>query len=119
MVSKAKLYAQLDSLEAQLLEGLVPHLTLAANGGNDLVFCVTAFNPFRQLKHKTDSRTEELIELGAQILSLKLKLDEPSEGTVAARICWYCREWGNTKNHHRANAIDLAKRFLDEIENAC
>ncbi len=56
VVSKAKLYSKLDSLEAELEEGLVPHLRDAANGENDLVFCVTAFNPFRELKNRTDKK---------------------------------------------------------------
>ena len=117
MVSKAKLYSKLDVLEAELRESLVPHLINAAQGNNDLIFCVKAFNPFRELKYKTDKLTEELIEIGSQILSLREKLGEPSDGTIAERICWYCREWGNTGNHHRPSATGLAIQFLAEIEN--
>lgn len=117
MVSKAKLYAKLDALEAELERTLLPHLRMAASGKNDLIFCVADFNPFRELKHKTDKQTEELIGLGVQILSLKEKLDEPSEGSIAERICWYCREWSDIKNHHRKSAVSLAKQFLAEIEN--
>ncbi len=117
MVSKTKLYTRLDSLEAELREGLLPHLENAAKGNNDLIFCVKAFNPFRELKHRTDKVTEGFIEIGAQILSLREKLDEPSEGTLAERICWYCREWSNTNNHHRPSGVRLAKQFLAEIRN--
>lgn len=117
MVSKAKLYSKLDSLEAELEERLVPHLQVAANGKNDLVFCVTVFNPFREFKSRTDKLTEELIEMGSQILALRDKLGEPSAGTIAERICWYCREWGNKDNHQRKSAQGLAKQFLTEIEN--
>jgi len=116
MVSKAKLYTKLDLLEEKLRELLIPHLKSAAAGKNDLVFCVTAFNPFSELKYKTDKLTEELIDMGSQILSLREKLGEPSDGTIAERICWYCREWGNTKNSHRASGAGLAKQFLAEIE---
>lgn len=115
MVSKEKLYSKLDNLEAELKDRLIPHLTKAANGNNDLVFCVTDFNPFKELKYNTDKTTEELVEIGAQILALKSKLGEPSEGGIAERICWYCREWGNTKNHHRGSGQGLAKEFLEEI----
>lgn len=118
MVSKAKLYSKLDALEAQFRESLVPHLRNAADGNNDQIFCVKAFNPFRELRHKTDKLTEELVEMGAQILSLRDKLGEPCDGTIAERICWYCREWGNTANHHRPSGAGLAKQFLAEIENA-
>lgn len=117
MVSKAKLYSKLDSLEAELLERLIPHLKNAAKGNNDLVLCVTPFNPFRELKHRTDTVTEELIDVGSQILSLREKLDEPTQGTLAERLCRYCREWGNVKNHHRPSGTGLAKQFLLEIEN--
>lgn len=117
MVSKAKLYSRLDSLEAELEEILIPHLQIAASGKNDLVFCVSAFNPFRELKNRTDKTTEELIEIGAQILSLRDKLGEPSAGSTAERICWYCREWGSKDNHQKKSAQGLAKRFLTEIEN--
>ena len=118
VVSKAKLYSRLDALEAELEESLVPHLRNAADGKNDLLFCVKAFNPFRELSFRTDKLTEELIEIGSQILSLREKLGESSDGTIAARICWYCQEWGNTENHRRASGTGLAKQFLAEIENA-
>ena len=117
MVSKAKLYSQLDDLEAELREALLPHLKNAAQGNNHLIFCVKQFNPFRQLQHHTDKLTEELIEMGSYILSLREKLGEPSEGTIAERICWYCREWSNTGNDHRLSAEGLARQFLSEIES--
>ncbi len=117
MVSKQKLFKQLDSLEAELEERLVAHLERAAVGQNDLVFCVVGFNPFKELKLSTDKVTEALVELGAQILALKKKLGEPAAGSIAERICWYCREWGNTENQHRGNAQSLAIQFLQEINN--
>jgi len=104
-------------LEAELEEGFVPHLRNAANGENDLIFCVSAFNPFRELKNHTDKKTEEFIEIGSQIISLRNKLGESSAGTIAERICWYCREWGNLDNHQRKSGTGLAKQFLAEIEN--
>lgn len=115
MVAKAKLYLQLDALEIQLKQMLVPHLKQAAQGNNDLIFCVKAFNPFRELNQSTDQLTEELVDMGAQALALRDKLGEPSTGTIAERICWYCREWGNVSNPHRASAVGLAKQFLHEI----
>lgn len=117
MVSKAKLYAKLDGLEAELREVLLPHLKNAAEGKNDLVFCVTVFNPFRELKDKTDALTEELVEIGAQVLSLREKLGEPSDGTIAERICWYCRKWSSTGKSYMVSGAGLAKQFLDEIES--
>ena len=117
MVSKEKLFTRLDLLEMELEERLVPHLEKSALGKNDLVFCVTGFNPFKELKSKTDKVTEELVEVGSQILALKSKLGEPSEGSVAERICWYCREWGNIENNHRNSAQGLANQFLQEIGN--
>ncbi len=116
MVSRAKLYSRLDSLEDALEKDLIPHLQIAASGKNDLVFCVSAFNPFRELKNHTDKQTEELIEMGSQILSLRDKLGESSADTIAERICWYCREWGNVDNHQRKSAQGLAKQFLAEIQ---
>lgn len=118
MVSKAKLYSQLDRMERELRETLVPHLERAAAGKNDLVFCVPDFNPFPGLRFKTDSRTEELMLLGRQILALRDKLGEPSAGTIAERICWYCRKWGSTQDSHRNTARVLAQEFLGEVLNA-
>ena len=117
MVSKAKLYSRLDALEAELEQGLLPHLRNAAEGNNDLIFCVKAFNPFRELRLKTDRLTEELIDIGSQILSLREKLGESSDGTIAERICWYCREWSNAGNYDRGAGAGLAKQFLAEMEN--
>lgn len=118
MVSKAKLYLQLDRLENGLRAQLVPHLEQAANGDNDLVFCVADFNPFPELRCSTDSKSEEFVQLGRQILALREKLGEPSEGTIAERICWYCRKWGDAKDSHRKAAQELAKDFLTEVLDA-
>ncbi len=117
MVSKTKLYTQLDVLESELEEKLIPMLEQAAEGKNDLVFCVKGFNPFPELASRTDDKTKALVNMGSQILALKSKLGEPSDGTIAERICWYCREWGNVENHHRKSAQGLARQFLEEIEN--
>lgn len=116
MVTKTKLYSRLDVLESQLEEHLLAHLKIAAAGGNDQIFCVTAFNPFKEFKFNTDKLTEELVEMGAQILSLREKLGEPFEGTIAERLCWYCREWGDMDKHQRLSAVGLAQKFLEEIE---
>ncbi len=118
MVSKSKLYAQLDSLEIELEERLIPLLKQAASGKNDLIFCVNDFNSYPELASKTNKNTEACINLGSQILTLKNKLEESSEGSVAERICWYCRQWGNKDNHHRDNTQELAKQFLLEIEQS-
>ena len=117
MVSRAKLYTQLDSLEIELEEKLIPLLEQAVKGRNDLVFCVEGFNPFPEMKSKTNGETEALINVGAQILTLRSKLDEPSDGSIADRICWYCREWGNQEKSHKKSAQGLARQFLAEIVN--
>lgn len=117
MVSKQKLFKQLDSLEAELKARLVPHLKHAAAGENDWVFCVVGFNTFKMFRDSTDRLTEELVALGGQILVLKKKLGESSSGSLAERLCWYCREWSETENHHRGDAQSLAKQFLQEINH--
>lgn len=117
MVSKAKLFTQLNALESELEEKIVPHLEQAAEGKNDLIFCVADFNPFPELNSRTDEKTEALVNTGSQILALKSKLGESSESSLAERICWYCREWGNIENKHRKSAQGLALQFLEEIEN--
>lgn len=118
MVSKSKLYSRLDSLEAELAERLVPHLARAAEGSNDLVFCVNGYHSFSELKQDADPITTELVGLGAEILTLKKKLGEPIEGSPAERICWYCREWGDSKKNCHPSAQKLAEQFLNEIKNA-
>ncbi len=115
MISKAKLYSRLDQMETELRERLIPHLEDAAAGKNDLVFCVPDFNPFQQLRFKTDTTTGELVKLGRQILGLRGKLGEPSDGTIAERICWYCRKWGDTSDSQENAAQGLAKEFLEEV----
>lgn len=116
MVSRSKLFMQLDALETELMDKIVPHLKAAANGDNDLVFCVQRFNALNELKTKTDKTTENLVNLSTQILALKNKLGESSEGSIEERICWYCREWGNCSNARHGDAQALAKQFLQEIE---
>lgn len=118
MVSKAKLYSQLERMEDELRAQLVPHLEQAANGNNDLVFCVADFNLLPEMKSNTDSKSEELIKLGRQILALREKLGEPSEGVIAERICWYCRKWSDARGSYRKAAQQLAKEFLTEVLDA-
>ena len=116
MVSRSTLYAQLDALESELKEKIIPHLEKAVADNNDLVFCVKDFNPFGELKDKTDKTTETLVKLGARILVLKNKLGEPAEGSIAEKICWYCRQWGKLKNAQHKCTQGLAQQFLDEIK---
>ncbi|MFT5895492.1 MAG: hypothetical protein ACI8VW_002367 [bacterium] len=118
MVSKVKLYSQLDSMEDELRERVVPHLENAVKGNNNLIFCTTDFKPFPKLNYRADSETDALIQLGRQILALKEKLGESSEGTIAERICWYCRKWGDTGDSHQEVVQGLAKDFLQELRNA-
>ena len=115
MVSKSKLYAQLDLLERDLRERIVPHLELAAAGENEFVFCVPDFSPYPERRSKTDPETEALVLSGRQILALREKLNEPSDGTIAERICWYCRKWSDGNDNRQVNARALANAFLDEI----
>lgn len=118
MVSKAKLYSQLDRMEDELRARLIPHLEKAAGGANDLVFCVPDFNPFEVLESRTDQETEELVLLGRRILSMRQKLGEPTDGVPAERICWYCRKWGDLSDQHRSSAPELAQSFLKELRSA-
>lgn len=117
MVSKEKLYCQLDRMEDELWERIIPHLENAATGNNEFVFCATDFNPFPELKFKTDAETDSLIQLGRKILALREKLCESSKGTIAERVCWYCRKWGNTGDKRRKSTQWLANEFLQEIAN--
>jgi hypothetical protein len=117
MVSKAKLYSQLDRMEDELRARLLPQLERAANGDNELVFCVSDFNPFPELSSRTHPETEELVLLGRRILSMREKLGEPLDGTPAERICWYCRKWGEVSDNHRQSASGLAQSFLEELRS--
>jgi hypothetical protein len=96
----------------------VPHLNNAVSGNNDLVFCAADFNPFPQLKSKTDPETESLIILGRQILALRGKVGESSQGSIAERICWYCISWGKQGDLQGKAAQALAGVFLREILEA-
>jgi len=118
MVSRSKLYTQLEALESELKKELIPHLEVAASGNNDLLFCVEQFNSVNKLKNNTDKVTEKLINVGAQILVLKNKLSEPCEDSIAERICWYCRVWSNAENSQRESTQGLAQQFLNEIKNS-
>lgn len=118
MVSRSRLYAQLDSLELELEEKLVPHLQEAAKGKNEFVFCAANFIPHLHLRSKADKNTAALISLGESILSLKTKLGDPSEGSIAERLCWYCDAWGNLADRHRNSGQELALQFLDEIKQS-
>ena len=115
MVSRSKLFEQLERLELELKEQLLPHLERAVSGKNDLIFCVQEFNTHHELKSKTDKNTEQMIHIGRKILTLHKKLGESSEGSIAERLCWYCREWSNLDHHNKKNTQELAKQFMNEI----
>ena len=116
MVSKAKLFIQLDDLEQHLKANTLAHLHLAVITSNELVFCAADFITSRELRNKVDKETESLIVLGRQVLALQEKLGECSKGSVAERICWYCREW--SRPNTRLSGVQLAQQFIDEIESA-
>lgn len=118
MVSKVKLYAQLDRLEDELRDRLIPHLENAVSGRNDLVFCATGFSSSSREKSVSDKETDELVLLGRQILTLREKLGEPSGGSTAERICWYCRRWSADDSGRGQSAQGLAQEFLQEVTNA-
>ena len=115
MISRTKLYSQLDRMESELAAELRPHLEQAANGDNPLVFCVAEFNPNPAQYPCNDTNTEKLVRLGRQILALREKLGEPADGTPAERLCWYCRQWAATANGEAKTARELAADFLQEI----
>lgn len=116
MVARSKLYAQLDSLEEELDEKLIPHLEEAAKGKNEFIFCAKSFVSYVSLKKKADKVTAELIELCSEIFYMRDKLGEPLENTNAGRLCEYCEEWGKLVDRHRNSAQDMAIKFLKEIK---
>ncbi|MEE4660584.1 MAG: hypothetical protein V2J89_08960, partial [Halieaceae bacterium] len=115
MISNVKLYAQLDQMEEELCARLVAQLRDAAAGLNEGVFCVGDFMPDAAPRPGADAETEQLVLLGRQILSLRSKLGEPTAGTPAERICWYCRRWAERYGRPGNSARDLARAFLKEI----
>jgi hypothetical protein len=117
MVARAKLFAQLDSMEEEFDEILIPHLEEAAKGRNEYVFCAKSFVPYVSLRKHADKTTQELIELGSKILYLRDKLKEPLDGSNAGRICAYCEKWGKLTDRHRNSAQDMAIKFLSEIRS--
>lgn len=116
MVSKSKLYIQLDRLEEELVEKLIPHLENAAKGRNEFIFCAKNFVAQVSLRKYADTFTQELIDLSSKILSLRDNLGESTEGCVAERICIYCDRWGGVKDRHRNLGQELAVEFLNEIK---
>ncbi len=116
MVARSKLYAQLDSLEGELDEKLMPHLEEAAKGKNEYIFCAKSFVPYVSLRKHADKLTAELIELLSDIFYLREKLGEPLDNTNAGRLCEFCEKWVNLTDRHRNSAQDLAIQFLKEIK---
>jgi len=117
MVARSKLYAQLDSLEEELDEKLIPHLEEAAKGKNEFAFCAKSFVPYVSLRKHADKLTAELIELSSDIFYLREKLGESLDKTNAGRLCEYCEQWGKLKDRHRNSAQELAIQFLKEINS--
>ena len=115
MVSRSKLYGQLEQLEDELRDKLINQLNNAAKGTNHQVFCVQQFNTHKHWKNKTDYETELLVDLGAKILTLRKKLGEPSDNTIAEKICWYCQQWNENIQSEPKIAQILAQQFLDAI----
>ena len=117
MVARTKLYAQMERLEDELKIKLIIQLKRAVNGDNDQIFCAQRFSSHKQGKGRTDSQTDYLVDLGAQILVLKKKLDEPTENTIAEKICWYCRQWNEAGQSDASIVQNMAQQFLQAIES--
>jgi len=116
MVSKTKLYDKLDLLEAQLQKDMIDHLTQAIKHEDEFIFCVSTFSSRRWLKKHSNKKMEQSVTMGAHILTLKEKLNETVTGSIAERVCWYCREWNRTHDENTPMGVFLAKQFLTEIE---
>jgi len=115
MVSRNKLYTQVDELEQELFNLVVPHLEAALDGGESLIFCVSEFNSHAKFKNHVNPDTQNMVLLGKKIIQLKEKLGEPVDGSVAERLCWYCRKWDGLPNPNLTSTRKLAKQLLNEI----
>jgi len=116
MVARSKLYAQLDSLEEEFVEKLVPHLKEAARGQNEYIFCAKSFVSYASLRKHADKLTAELIELASDIFYMREKLGESLDDTNAGRFCDCCEQWGKLTDRHRNSAQDMAIQFLKDLE---
>lgn len=118
MVARSKLYVQLELLENELREKLILQLKSAIKGDDSSIFCVEKFSNHKEWKGRFNKNTEYLVGLGAQILTLKKKLGESSENSIAEQICLYCRRWNDNVHAEPKYAQILANEFLDKIESS-
>jgi hypothetical protein len=110
-------HERLDELEAEFLERLLPALRRVAVRQDGTFFLTKRFMPYPELKSPTrrDS-VDALLEHADEILTLRRKLNEPSQVCPAGRLVHYCQRWANIEDRRRPSDATLASHLLKELE---
>lgn len=113
-----KLYRRLDSLQAELSQRLGARLLACAGGGEQLLFCASAYLPAGWPARLADKDTDTLLGLVEEIHELCVKVGEPFAGSLGWQFREACRRWADVTDAHRGGARRMAEELLAEVEQA-
>ena len=116
MSRKTKQYERLEALEAHFRTELTQELKDAAANSHSQLFLSTRHNPWPEITPWTNKATDKLLDMAAEILDLRGKLNETVKSTLASRFVEYCEEFNNPGNPQRLGVQRHAQRLLQEIE---
>jgi hypothetical protein len=109
-----KRFIDLQSLQNNFRNQLVPGLKSAAKGKNSLLFAVSNLE---NRKYWFPQNQNPLYEDAVKIESLKTELALNDGHSLSFRFIHCCEEFDDSKNPHRRGAKKLAELLLSEIEN--
>ncbi|RYG58508.1 MAG: hypothetical protein EON60_13010 [Alphaproteobacteria bacterium] len=109
-----KLETQLAATERELLELLADALPHTAQQG-DMLFFNSEFHPDYIRPHQIDERSERLLSLSSDGVTLREQIGLPVLGSVGQLFLSACSEAANTTNDNRRGPRQLAAWLLGEL----
>ncbi len=114
MARRQKQYRILDSLEKDFLSLLNESTLEACEDSKSLFFLATEYNPWSEMKGRTDPKTNVLVKDAQSIINLRSQLGEP-ENCLALIFLEYCKQYVDTTNANRLGVQKHALALLKEI----
>jgi cell division protein FtsL len=114
MTRREKQYRTLDNLEKAFLTLLSEATIEASEDPSSLFFHSDYYNPWSELKGRTDSKTNDLVRNAQNIIDLRSQLGEP-EKCLALVFLDFCKQYVDISNANRVGVKKHALALLKEI----
>jgi hypothetical protein len=116
MSRRSKQREILQALELEFRKTLVEALLAAVDDSHSQLFLAEDFNPWPEVRGRTDPKTNQLVDSANRITKLREEMGEPDE-SEAALFLRTCQSYCDISNANRAGVQKHAAALFDEISN--